>query len=73
MTDLAEKLAGLSKLQDGINRPHWERHQEKLAKILFEWWWSTGQGDPAVQPQWDACLDRIQAFWMDGAWRVMSG
>lgn len=88
MTDLAEKLAGLSKLQDGINRPHWERHQEKLAKTLFDWWWGTSvqpspcclwdkQGvdsnlDPLVQ-LWEDLPDRTQAHWMEGAWRVMRG
>ncbi len=89
MTDLAEKLAGLSKLQDGINRPHWERHQEKVGKILFDWWWATAEqpspcclwdkyigveSNLSPLPQtWEDLPDRTQAHWMEGARRVMGG
>lgn len=45
-------------------------HQVAIAKTLFEWWWVR----PNVQqyaPEWEKCDPEIQAFWMDGAWRVL--
>lgn len=85
--NLPEKLAGLSKLQDGINRPHWERHQEKLGRVLFEWWWATSikpspcclwdkdgvESNLPDESEWVALEDRVQAHWMEGARRVMNG
>ncbi len=41
-----------------------------VAKALFEWWWECGTPQLPAQPDWEQCTDRIQAFWMEGAWRV---
>ena len=60
-----------------------ERHRPKhhkaadfdqiiIAKELFEWWWRVGTPQVPHDPSWDECLDHIQAFWMDGAWQVLS-
>ena len=42
------------------------RLQIELAQTLFEWWW----GRQPYDPSWEKCDPHIQAFWMDGAWRV---
>lgn len=44
--------------------------QIKIAQTLFEWWWRVSN-DGLYSPRWEKCEDHIQAFWMDGAWRVM--
>jgi hypothetical protein len=43
--------------------------QERVAIVLFEWWWGV---DPLVscRPLWDSCTPEVQAFWMDGAYRI---
>ena len=43
-----------------------------IARELFEWWWVCGTPQLPSQPTWEACADHIQAFWMEGAWRVMT-
>jgi len=46
-----------------------DQHLIDIGQTLFEWWW----GRPDVNryaPRWEDCDERIQAFWMDGAWRT---
>ena len=45
--------------------------QTVIGRELFEWWWRVGTMQ-TNDPEWDECLDHIQAFWMDGAWTVMN-
>lgn len=73
--NLPKKLSDITKVFDEMNRPHRERHQEKVGKVLFEWWWTHtmhAHADPGVEPMWDECSDHAQAHWMEGARRVMS-
>ncbi len=65
-------LAGISKVVAEINKPYRDQRQIDVAQRLFEWWWVR----PSVQqyaPRWESCTEDIQAFWMDGAHRVLSG
>lgn len=57
----------------GLATAAMDAYQIEVAKELFEWWWQTGISPEsiAVMPQFDAAADRIQAFWMDGAWRAI--
>jgi len=50
-----------------------DEHQIAIAQEMFEWWWATGISTESVatMPLWDNAHPRIQAFWMDGAWRVL--
>lgn len=64
-------LAGISKAVREINKPHRDQRQIEVAQILFEWWWRVSN-DGEYSPRWESCLDTIQAFWMDGAWRVLN-
>ena len=43
-----------------------------IARELFNWWWQCGTPQLPAQPDWANCKEHIQAFWMEGAWRVMS-
>ena len=65
-------LVGISKVVREINKPYRDQRQIDVAQRLFEWWWVR----PNVQkytPRWESCTPDIQAFWMDGAHRVLSG
>lgn len=50
-----------------------DAYQIAVAQEIFEWWWATGIDTESVatMPLWEKCHPRIQAFWMDGAWRSM--
>jgi len=85
--NLSLTLAGISKAVRELNRPHHESQQEKVGKLLFEWWWGTSDQPSGcclwskdgvepmtgVEPKWEDCTDHAQAHWMEGAWRVMNG
>jgi hypothetical protein len=64
------RLAAFGKAVDDLNKPYRDERQIEVAKILFEWWWRVSN-DGEYSPRWESCLDTIQAFWMDGAWRVL--
>ncbi len=68
------RLAAFGKAVDDLNKPHRDDRQTHIARLLFEWWWHTGISEESIanRPRWDKCLPHIQAFWMDGAWRVMN-
>ena len=67
-----QALAGLSKAVIEMNKPYRDQRQIDVAQRLFEWWW-VRSNDGLYNPRWESCLDTIQAFWMDGAHRVLSG
>ncbi len=64
-------LAGISKVVREINKPHRDQRQIEAAQQLFEWWWIRSN-DGLYNPRWEECAEDIQAFWMDGAHRVLS-
>ena len=69
--NLPVTLAGISKAVAELNKPYRDQRQIEIAQILFEWWWRVSN-DGEYNPRWESCLDMIQAFWMDGAWRVLN-
>ncbi len=49
-------------------------HQIEVAKELFQWWWEAHRGtlfQTEDIPTWDEVPPEPQAFWMDGAWRMI--